>query len=48
LHNVRHIPALKRNLIFVGQLDDERHYTTFEDGAWKVTKGNLVVARGKK
>lgn len=48
LHNVRHIPALKRNLISIGQLDDEGHYTTFGDGAWKVTKGNLVVARGKK
>ncbi|XP_014627753.1 uncharacterized protein LOC114375550 [Glycine soja] len=30
------------------QLDDEGHYTTFGDGAWKVKKGNLVVARGKK
>jgi len=48
LHNVRHIPALKRNLISIGQLDDEGHHTTFGDGAWKVTKGNLVVARGKK
>ena len=48
LHNVRHILALKRNLISIGQLDDEGHYTTFGDGASKVTKGNLVVARGKK
>ena len=48
LHNVRHIPALKRNLISIGQLDDEGHHTTFGDGAWTVTKGNLVVARGKK
>ena len=48
LHNVRHIPALKRNLISIGQLDDEGHHTTFGDGAWKVTKGNLIVARGKK
>jgi len=48
LHNVRHIPALKRNLISIGQLDDEEHYTTFGDEAWKVTKDNLVVARGKK
>ena len=29
-------------------MDDEEHYTTFGDGSWKVTKGNLVVARGKK
>ena len=35
LHNVRHIPALKRNLMSIGQLDDEGHYTTFGDGAWK-------------
>jgi len=48
LHNVRHIPALKRNLMSIGQLDDEGHYTTFGDGAWKVTKGNLVVTHGKK
>ena len=48
LHNVRHIPTLKRNLISIGQLDDEGHYTTFGDGAWKVMKGNLVIARGKK
>jgi len=48
LHNVRHIPALKGNLISIGQLDDEGLYTTFGDGVWKVTKGNLVVACGKK
>jgi len=29
-------------------LDDDGHHTTFGDGAWKVTKGNLVVAHGKK
>jgi len=29
-------------------LDDEGHHPTFGDGAWKVTKDNLVVARGKK
>ena len=32
LKNARHIPALKRNLISIGQLDDEGHYTTFGDG----------------
>jgi len=30
LHNVRHIPTLQRNLISIGQLDDEGHHTTFE------------------
>ena len=48
LNNVRHIPTLKRNLISIGQLDDEGHYTTFRDRHWKVMKGNFVVVRGKK
>ena len=32
LEKVRHIPDLKRNLIFVGQLDDERHAILFVGG----------------
>jgi hypothetical protein len=32
LHNVRHILALKRNLISKDQLDYEMHNTTFGDG----------------
>jgi len=48
LNNVRHILTLKRNLISIGHLDDEGHYTTSGDGHWKVMKGNLVIARGKK
>ena len=37
-----------RNLIFVGQLDDEGHAILFVCGTWKVTKGVRVLARGKK
>ncbi|RVW29678.1 Retrovirus-related Pol polyprotein from transposon TNT 1-94 [Vitis vinifera] len=48
LEKVRHIPDLKRNLISVGQLDDERHAILFVGGTWKVTKGARVLARGKK
>ena len=48
LNNVKNVPTLKRHLISIGQLDGEGHYTTFGDGHWKVMKGNLVVARGKK
>jgi len=29
LHNMKHIPALKDNLVYVEQLDDKRHYITF-------------------
>ena len=48
LQNVRHVPGLKRNLISVGQLDDEGHVVTFTGGLWKISKGAMVVARGMK
>ena len=48
LENVRYIPKLRRNLISVGQLDDEGHAILFVGGAWKVTKGARVLVRGKK
>ena len=38
LEKVRHIPDLMRNLIFVGQLDDQGHAILFVGGTWKVTK----------
>ena len=48
LEKVRHIPDLKRNLISVGQLNDEGHAILFVGGTWKVTKRARVLARGKK
>ncbi|KAL5841705.1 hypothetical protein ACOSQ3_012308 [Xanthoceras sorbifolium] len=48
LQGVRHIPGLKRNLISIGQLDGEGYCTTFSGCEWKITKGALVVACGKK
>ena len=48
LEKVRHIPDLRKNLISVGQLDDERHAILFVGDTWKVTKGAKVLARGKK
>lgn len=48
LHNVRHIPGSVRNLISVGQLDDDGYYTQFGDGKWKVSRGALTIARGLK
>ena len=48
LEKVRHIPELRRNLISVGQLDDEGHAILFVGGTWKVTKGARVLARGNK
>ena len=48
LKKVRHIPELRRNLMSVGQVDDEGHAILFVGGTWKVTKGATVLARGKK
>ncbi|KAE8705357.1 hypothetical protein F3Y22_tig00110429pilonHSYRG00830 [Hibiscus syriacus] len=48
LKGVRHIPGLKRNLISVRQLDGEGYSTTFSGCEWKITKGVLVIAHGKK
>ena len=48
LEKVRHIPDLRRNLISIGQLDDERHVILFVGHTWKVTKGAKVLAHGKK
>ena len=48
LLEVRHVLDLKRKLISMGQIDDEGYTTVFGGGQWKVIKGALVVARGKK
>ena len=36
LEKVRHIPNLRKNLIFVGQFDDEGHAILFVGGTWKL------------
>ncbi|VFQ85624.1 unnamed protein product [Cuscuta campestris] len=48
LKNVRVVPAVKKSLISVRQLDEQGHEVKFRDGQWKVVKGNLVMARGRK
>ncbi|VFR00914.1 unnamed protein product [Cuscuta campestris] len=48
LKDIRVVPALKKSLISVRQLDEQGHEVKFRDGQWKVVKGNLVMARGKK
>ena len=48
LEKVQHIPDLRRNLISIGQLDDEGHAILFVGGTWKVTKRARVLACGKK
>ena len=48
LQQVRHVPELKKNLISVGQLDESGHSINFSGGMWKVSKGVMILARGKK
>ena len=48
LNGVRHIPGLQRNLISIGQLDAEGYTVTFGCSNWKITKGAMIEAQGKK
>ena len=48
LHEVRHVARLSRNLISIGELNDEGYIVTFNDKSWKVSKGSLVVEKGVK
>ncbi|RDX93716.1 hypothetical protein CR513_23984, partial [Mucuna pruriens] len=45
---VKHAPDVRFNLIFVHMLDDSGCDNHFGYGQWKLTKGNLVVARREK
>ncbi|KAA8532769.1 hypothetical protein F0562_032802 [Nyssa sinensis] len=47
LRDVRHVPDLRLNLISGIALDREGYMNYFGNGVWKLTKGSLVVARGK-
>ncbi|RDX88624.1 hypothetical protein CR513_29762, partial [Mucuna pruriens] len=48
LRGVKHAPDVHFNLIFVHMLDDGGYDNHFGHGKWKLTKGNLVVARGER
>ncbi|RDY10271.1 hypothetical protein CR513_05239, partial [Mucuna pruriens] len=48
LRGVKHAPDVRFNLISVHMLDDGGYDNHFGHGKWKLTKGNLVVARGEK
>ncbi|KAH9289723.1 hypothetical protein KI387_033840, partial [Taxus chinensis] len=45
LKDVIHVPTLRRNLISAGKLGSDGCTVIFTVGSWKVTKGDLVVAR---
>jgi hypothetical protein len=41
-------PSLEKNLISMGQLDDEGYDITFKYKKWKVSRGAMIMAHGKK
>nr|KYP34395.1 Retrovirus-related Pol polyprotein from transposon TNT 1-94 [Cajanus cajan] len=48
LRGVKHAPDVRFNLISVQMLDDDGYDNHIGSGKWKLTKVNLVVARGEK
>ena len=48
LREIRHVPKLKKNLIFVSQLADRGMKTTFDGDACKITKDVMVMTHGRK
>ncbi|CAH9132849.1 unnamed protein product [Cuscuta epithymum] len=48
LHIVKHVPDMRLNLISAGLLDDDGYSNNFGNGIWKLTRGSLIVARGKR
>ncbi|KAE8660964.1 hypothetical protein F3Y22_tig00116944pilonHSYRG00191 [Hibiscus syriacus] len=48
LKDIKHAPYIHLNLISAGKLDDEEFCNTFSEERWKLAKGSLLVARGKK
>lgn len=48
LKNVIHISDLTKNLISVGQLASDGYTTVFHDDNWKISKGAMMIVRGRK
>ena len=48
LKNFKYISDIRMNLISIGKLDDEGFCNTFHDSQWKLTRGSMVIAKGKK
>ncbi|GJW64130.1 putative RNA-directed DNA polymerase [Tanacetum coccineum] len=47
LHNVKHVPDMRLNIISTGLLDEDGYHKCSGNGLWKVTLGSLIVCKGK-
>jgi len=48
LRGVKHALDIYFNLIFVQMLDDSGYENHFGSGKWKLSRGNLIVAKGER
>ena len=48
LKHVRHIPAMKNNMISTGLLGDSGCLSMFGKMWWKITKGALVISKADR
>ena len=48
IKDIRHVIDIHLNLISTSRLNDKEFTNFFGKSIWKLTKGSLVVARGKK
>ncbi|KAJ9552680.1 hypothetical protein OSB04_016725 [Centaurea solstitialis] len=48
LRDVKHVPDMRLNVLSAGLLDDEGYNNNFGNERWKLTRGSLIVARGKQ
>ncbi|GJT89190.1 putative RNA-directed DNA polymerase [Tanacetum coccineum] len=48
LHNVKHVPYMRLNIISTGLLEEDGYHNSSGKRLWKVTLGSLIVARGKR
>ena len=46
LIEVRYVPQVKKNLIYVGALEVLGHAVSVKDGVLKMTRGSMVVLKG--
>ena len=48
LKEVRHVPEMRLNLISAGKLDEAGMINQFGAGRWKLSRGSMIIARGRK
>ena len=48
LHQLRHVPALKRSLVSIGMVAEDGCRMTLNESTWMISRGNLQIGSGHK